>query len=223
MDKPYISVVVPVYNSEKSLAELQERIDGALSELFRYEVIYVNDGSKDGSLDVLLELRRRFPAVSVINRKKNRGQHEAVILGLRYAKGRLIVNLDDDLQHDPAFIPVLVRELEQGAYDIVYAAPKPARRSVGGIMRDALFDRMFNKDPRIRVSSFRVYTREQGKAVLSRLRGFNYFSALVFEGPVKARSIVLPVNPRKYGASNYSIVRLGVVFVKILIFYRRRK
>jgi dolichol-phosphate mannosyltransferase len=116
---PEISIVIPVYNEEESLPLLAAEIHGALRPLGRpYEVIYVDDGSTDGSPGVLLELARQDPATRVIRQRRNSGQTAALDAGFRFARGAIVVTLDADLQNDPADIPRLLAAMN-GGYDVV--------------------------------------------------------------------------------------------------------
>jgi dolichol-phosphate mannosyltransferase len=109
-----LSVVVPVYNERDSLPLLVAEIGGALSGADgRYEIVAVDDGSTDGSLDVLKALQRVHPELRIICFAENAGQSAAFTAGFRAARGRVVVTLDADLQNDPADIPGLVAELER--------------------------------------------------------------------------------------------------------------
>jgi glycosyltransferase involved in cell wall biosynthesis len=115
---PEISIVIPVYNEEESLPLLAAEIHGAMSPLGRpYEVIYVDDGSTDGSAGVLRELARQDPAVRVVRQRRNAGQTAALDAGFRFARGGIVVTLDADLQNDPADIPRLLDAMD--GYDVV--------------------------------------------------------------------------------------------------------
>jgi len=117
---PDLSVVFPVYNEEENLPILLEEIARALDPTGRpYEVIAVDDGSRDRSLSVLHELRAKYPQLRVLTFAKNSGQTAALDAGWRAARGRYVVSLDADLQNDPADIPAMLRRLEEGAVDMV--------------------------------------------------------------------------------------------------------
>jgi glycosyltransferase involved in cell wall biosynthesis len=117
--QPEISVVVPVYDEEANLPLLQREIATAMEGCGRsYECVYVDDGSRDRSLEVLLELRRADPRIRVVEFARNAGQTAALAAGFDHARGRVVVTLDADLQNDPADIPALVAKLEEG-FDIV--------------------------------------------------------------------------------------------------------
>ena len=116
--EPEISVVVPVYNEVENLAILHQRLSAVLQGLGRsYDVWYVDDGSEDGSLDLLRSLAQQDPHVRVIELARNFGQHAALLAGFSRAPGQVIVTLDADLQNPPEEIPKLLAALDQG-YDV---------------------------------------------------------------------------------------------------------
>jgi glycosyltransferase involved in cell wall biosynthesis len=115
---PEISVVIPVYNEEESLPLLAVEVQGALQATRRpYETIYVDDGSTDGSPEILRQLACEDSTVRVIRQRRNCGQSAALEAGFRFARGGVIITLDADLQNDPADIPRLLERLD--AYDVV--------------------------------------------------------------------------------------------------------
>jgi glycosyltransferase involved in cell wall biosynthesis len=127
-----ISVVTPVYNGEASIAELCRRLSDLLPQIAtEYEIILVNDGSRDRSWEIISELSSRFATVRGLNLMRNYGQHNALLCGIRAAKHGVIVTMDDDLQHSPEEIPRLLEQLEQG-FDVIYGAPKQEQH---GFMR----------------------------------------------------------------------------------------
>ena len=119
MAAPEISLVIPVYNEEENLPVLAAEIQGVMQNLGRpYEVIYVDDGSTDGSPQVLRRLARQDPAARIVCQRRNSGQSAAMDAGFRFARGGIVVTLDADLQNDPADIPRLLARLNEG-YDAV--------------------------------------------------------------------------------------------------------
>ena len=118
---PGVSVVVPVYNSGAGLPELVERIVRELEGRGDYEIIAVNDGSRDDSLAVLLKLASRYPRLRVIDLAKNAGQENAILAGFSILRYGYVVCMDDDLQHDPADIPRMLDVLIEKDLDIVFA------------------------------------------------------------------------------------------------------
>src|SRR5260370_2009602 len=118
-DAPDISVFLPVCNEEPNLRPLHEKLDRALAQLGRTaEIIYVDDGSSDGSLNVLRELAANDPRVRVIALRRNYGQTPAMAAGIDAARGRVLIPMDADMQNDPADIVRLLDKLDEG-YDVV--------------------------------------------------------------------------------------------------------
>ena len=106
-----LSVVIPVHNEEESIGNLINEIVAALSEKYQYEIVVVDDGSADQTLDTLLEIKQELTVLRVIKHLKNSGQSTAVRTGVQYAKSSWIATLDGDGQNDPADIPNLYNEL----------------------------------------------------------------------------------------------------------------
>ncbi len=117
---PDLSVVFPVYNEEENVPILLEEVARALDgKGWTYELVAVDDGSADRSLEVLRSLKSKYPTLRVITFEKNSGQTAALDAGWRAARGRFVVSLDADLQNDPADIPKMMKELERSASDMV--------------------------------------------------------------------------------------------------------
>jgi undecaprenyl-phosphate 4-deoxy-4-formamido-L-arabinose transferase len=149
---PSVSVVVPVYNEEANLDPLYARLAPVLEQSGRrYEVIFVDDGSTDRSLEKLRRLQHAHAAVRVISLNRNYGQHAAVFAGLDHARGDVIVTLDADLQNPPEEIPRLLAEVDRG-HDVVGGWRR--RR------RDSLFRRLLSRGMN-RLTSFMVGVRMQ--------------------------------------------------------------
>ncbi|HVN66824.1 MAG TPA: glycosyltransferase family 2 protein [Candidatus Sulfotelmatobacter sp.] len=111
-----LSIVVPVYNEQESLKELHDRLTAVLKPLnLHYEIIMVDDGSTDGSLAVIGELRRHDPRVKFLSFSRNFGHMIALTAGLDHAAGRAVITLDADLQHPPSLIPILIEKWRAGA------------------------------------------------------------------------------------------------------------
>ena len=130
-----VSVVVPVYRGENLVEPLVERLNRSLPAFAEgYEVILVNDGSPDASWGVIERLAEKYKWVRGIRLMRNYGQHNATLCGVRLARYEAIVTMDQDLQHPPEAIPLLLAELSNG-HDVVYGAPKKLPH---GFVRDLL-------------------------------------------------------------------------------------
>jgi undecaprenyl-phosphate 4-deoxy-4-formamido-L-arabinose transferase len=121
---PRVSAVIPVFNEEANLAELNERMTKALDSTGTpWELVYIDDGSADKSLEILSGFAAKDPRVRVVEFNRNYGQHAAVFAGLAQAKGDIVVTLDADLQNPPEEVPKLVAKMEEG-YDVVGSVRK---------------------------------------------------------------------------------------------------
>jgi undecaprenyl-phosphate 4-deoxy-4-formamido-L-arabinose transferase len=165
------SVIVPVYNGQATLSELVERLDKLLSRLSdTYEVILVNDDSPDQSWEMISALSKQYPHVRGIDLMRNYGQHNATLCGVRLARYEIIVTMDDDLQHPPEQLPLLLEKLAQG-YDVVYGVPKKLPhswwRNLGSsLIKLIIASAIGNKKMRY-VSAFRAFRTDLRQAVLT--------------------------------------------------------
>jgi glycosyltransferase involved in cell wall biosynthesis len=129
---PELSVIVPVYNGVSTLDALADRLRAVLEPLGTYEIVFVNDGSRDESWDVIARLAAERPNVRGIDLMRNYGQHNALLAGVRSARNDVVITLDDDLQNPPEEIPKLLAKLDEG-YDVVYGA---SSGRVHGLLRN---------------------------------------------------------------------------------------
>ncbi|GAB4011263.1 MAG: glycosyltransferase family 2 protein [Bdellovibrio sp.] len=116
----FISVVIPIYNEEENLPLLTERLVNVLSQYSKFEVIYVDDGSKDRSTQLIKEHSQKHPQIKLIKLSRNFGHQEAITAGLNYASGDAVIVMDGDLQDPPEVLPQFVDKWQEG-YDVVYA------------------------------------------------------------------------------------------------------
>jgi glycosyltransferase involved in cell wall biosynthesis len=206
-----ISVVVPVHNEERSVALLLDELRSALEPLGReWEVVFVDDGSTDGSFGALTRLHAANENVHVVRLRRNFGKAAALAAGFEEASGELIVTIDGDLQDDPAEIPRLLAKLDEG-FDLV--SGWKARRRDPWSRR--LLSRIFNAATS-RLSGLRLHDMNCGlKAYRAEVvRGLSLYGELHRFLPVLAhhrgfRIAALPVNhrPREHGRSRYGLER----------------
>lgn len=139
-----ISIVIPVYRGEKTLRELFERIQISLNRKYDYEIIFIYDGGKDASWEVIKDLHFSNPGIiRAYKFATNQGQHKALLYGLRLAKGDIIITMDEDLQHDPIDIPSMVQTLEEGEFDLLYGRFKDIKNTKVRILFSKLFRILF--------------------------------------------------------------------------------
>ena len=207
--QPDLSVVFPVYNEEENVPILLEEIARALGgQSWSYEIVAVDDGSSDRSLEVLRQSRARYPNLRVITFEKNSGQTAALDAAWRAARGRFIVSLDADLQNDPADIPAMMRKLQESGSDMVIGirvnrqdtwSKKVQSRIGNGVRNWITNDRITDTG-----CSLKLVRRE----AIERLRLFTgmhrFLPTLVRMQGYKV--VEMPVNhrPRRFGVSKYN-------------------
>jgi polyisoprenyl-phosphate glycosyltransferase len=148
---PEISVVIPVYNEEGNLLPLYERLASVLTESrFDYEIIFVIDGSRDSSLQVVCRLANEDPRVAVVELARNFGHQIAISAGLDYAKGRGVVVMDSDLQDPPEFLTDLISKWKEG-YDVVYAVRVKRKENIFKRAAYSFFYRLLNRTSNIQI------------------------------------------------------------------------
>ena len=208
-----ISVVVPVYNSELTLSELVKRLQPALAALAReYELVLVNDGSRDQSWKVVQELTRAFPWVRGINLMRNYGQHNALLCGIRAARFDILVTMDDDLQHPPEEIHKLLAKLDEG-FEVVYGFPEQERHGLlrdfaSGLTKLALQKSMGAETAR-HVSAFRAFRTQSREAFADYHSPFVSIDVVLTWATTRFVAIQVRHDPRKAGVSNYTF---GMLF-----------
>lgn len=207
-----VSVVVPVYNSALSLPTLVERLDSVLKHpCHQYEVILVNDGSRDASWSVIEHLCGRFPFVRGIDLMRNYGQHNALLVGIRAAQYEIIITMDDDLQHPPEEIPHLLTKLSEG-YDVVYGTPLREqhgfwRNLASQVTKLALQSAMGAEIAR-KVSAFRAFRTELCSAFANYQSPFVSIDVLLTWGSTRFAAVPVRHKPRRIGASSYTFGKL---------------
>lgn len=208
-----ISVVVPVYNSKETIQPLVERLISALSPLVEgYEIILVNDGSRDGSWEVIEAMARAHVEVRGFSLARNVGQHNAILAGVRAARYSLIVTLDDDLQHPPEEIATLLTALTPDV-DVVYGMPvrtkhSMARRFASWLLRRVLESVM--KSPIARdASAFRLFRTRLRDAFSNYQSPFVSIDVLLSWGTSRFQAARVNHHPRLIGSSTYSLRHLA--------------
>ncbi len=216
-----ISIVVPVYNSSDSLVRLVAEIENALSG-HDFEIIFVDDSSQDDSFEVLKELCSSSKKIRAIRLSRNYGQQNALLCGIRHSGGDFVVTMDDDLQHDPAYIKDMLSCIQKG-YDCIYAVSKVQKQSLyrkaGSKLTGLFFRAAFNLPKGAKVSSFRMMTRDAASKTGQCTESFVYISAVMLRFTKNILCIETAHRQRVYGSSNYSFKKLFMLFAKLAIYY----
>jgi glycosyltransferase involved in cell wall biosynthesis len=221
-----LSVVAPVYNEEESLILLHKQVSAALSRLGKnFEMIFINDGSSDGSYAALCRLAEEDPKVKVIDFRRNFGQTAAISAGFDHARGAVIIVMDADLQNDPADIPLLLNKLAEG-YDVASGWRKDRRdKEIGRIFISRLANWLIGLFTGVKLHdsgcSLKAYRAEIVRG--THLYGEMHRFIPALTSLMGARICEVPVthHARKFGKSKYGFSRtlkvlLDLITVKFL-------
>jgi len=208
----YLSVVIPVFNEEENLPELLDRLTATLVPLGKpYEIVLVNDGSRDRSLSLLQEASARDPHVVVVDFNRNYGQHAAVFAGFEACRGEIVVTLDADLQNPPEEIPKLVAKMEEG-YDVVGSVRVQRQDPLLRRVASRIINRMTAVATGVQLSDYGCMLRAYRRPVVKVLASSQEISTFI---PVLAdlyagRVTEIPVahDERHHGDSKYSFWKL---------------
>ncbi|HOU58463.1 MAG TPA: glycosyltransferase family 2 protein, partial [Kiritimatiellia bacterium] len=223
-----LSVVIPVYNEEPNVAVLAKKVHDALSAFGRtYEIILVDDGSRDASWERLCEAARTYPHFRLIRFRRNFGQTAAMSAGIDAAKHDVIVTLDADLQNDPADIPLLLAEMERNDYAVVSGWRKDRKdpfinRRLPSILANGLISRITGVHLHDYGCTLKAYRRNvlQGVRLYGEMHRF--IPALCSWVGGEIAEVVVSHHPRVAGKSKYGIGRtfrviLDLFTVKFLL------
>ena len=222
--RPGVSIIIPVYDSEKTLDLLVSAIQSVFSpEDPNWEILMIDDRSSDNSWGNICGLSRQVPALRGIRLDKNYGQQNAICCGLSEARFDKSVTMDDDMQHAPSEIPALISCLELGGFDVVYGISRERHhnwyRNIGSRFLNFLFEKSLEKPVGIGISSFRALRTDLGKQIASAASGFVYVSAATFRRTKKAGNVKTGHSRRQFGKSNYSLRRLIAIVMNICLYY----
>lgn len=206
-----LSIVIPVYNSEEIIFKLHERLIDTLSRMTNdFELILVNDGSTDNSWEKLKELASSDPHVKAILFRKNYGYDNAVMAGLRLAKGNFVVVMDDDLQHEPEDMPNLLIEIKKG-FDVVYVNFKKKEYSIfknlASWLNGKIAQLIINKPKKLYLSAFKILHKEIVSEIIKYDGPFPYIDGLIFQVTSSIHQIMGIHHERLSGKSNFSLRR----------------
>jgi len=218
---PHLSLIIPVYNEEQSLPILFGRLREALGGL-DHEVIFVNDGSRDGSFAVLRAECQREPRFKAIDFRRNFGQTAAINAGIQHARGEVLVLMDSDLENDPADIPKLLAKLDEG-FDVVsgWRRDRWQGQFLTRKLPSMLANRLISSIGGVKLNDYgctlKAYRRDviQGVPLYGQMHRFipvycSWQGGRVGELPVTYR-------PRQFGKSNYGLFRTYKVLLDLLL------
>ena len=209
------SVVVPVYNSEHTLEDLYSRLKNVFeNELHEdFELILVDDSSKDSSFRIMQKLRSQDKRVRIIQMAKNFGQHPALLCGFSYVRGEFVITMDDDLQHPPEELPKMIRTLnERPDVDVILARYEGRKhnfiRRLGTRISVWATSRMLGKDPELEITSFRLMRRFIVDAIVKNSIHLPQIGNLLVQTSNRIINVSVRHDSRAFGKSGYSFRRL---------------
>jgi glycosyltransferase involved in cell wall biosynthesis len=216
-----LSIVIPVYNGADSIGELIDRIS-ELQIAGGHEIVLVNDGSTDGSLAVCQALieKARMP-MTLVNLSRNYGEHNAVMAGLRHARGAHIVTMDDDLQNPPEEVQHLLSFAQSSGREVVYTyyddKQHAAWRNLASRFTNRVADFVLDKPGGLYLSSFRCMTAFVARQVTRYEGPFPYIDGLILQVTHDVDRLLVRHYPRTAGASNYTMRRLLRLWMNMFV------
>jgi polyisoprenyl-phosphate glycosyltransferase len=223
MNTPKYSIVVPVFNGKDSLAELFEGIRDVMDrEKESFEVVFVDDNSLDESWEVLTALKEKYPdQVTAVGFNKNFGQHNATFCGFSFARGKMIITIDDDLQTPPEEIEKLIKTYRETEADLVYGIYRHKKHSsVRNIQSHSLkrTSQMLHDSPG-EGSSFRLIRSELVKKILHHDQNFIFLDEVFYWYTDSIEFTDVRHMPRKYKESGYSTGKLLGMAANLALYY----
>jgi glycosyltransferase involved in cell wall biosynthesis len=214
MNGASISVIIPVYNSQGTLETLCAQLQSVLTASgLPYELILINDGSPDRSWEVIQKLAEQQPNVVGIDLTRNYGQHNALLCGIRAAQHSVVVTMDDDLQHPPREIPLLLNKLAEG-HDVVYGVPERQQhgwwRDGSSIVTKLALRHIMGAATARKVSAFRAFRTHLRDAFAAYRSPFISIDVLLSWATTRFAAVPVQHEPRRVGRSNYTLHKLIV-------------
>jgi glycosyltransferase involved in cell wall biosynthesis len=215
-----LSVVVPLLDEQDNLPSLHEQITRALKGRYEYEIVFVDDGSTDGSFAILKNLHASDPHVRVVRFRRNFGQTAALSAGFAHARGEVVVAMDADLQNDPADIPMLVAKLDEG-YDVVSGwrkkrQDKALTRRLPSMMANWLISRV----TQVKLHDFGCTLKAYRREVLTETKLYGemhrFIPALASWSGAKVTECVVHHRPRTAGKAKYGLERTVKVVLDLI-------
>jgi glycosyltransferase involved in cell wall biosynthesis len=221
--QPTFSAVIPVYNSAQIVAKTVARTIAVFEELGDpYEILLVNDGSRDDSWEVIRGQAEQHPHVISIDLLKNYGQHNAVLCGMVHSRGDWVITLDDDGQNPPEEIHRLVDKAREG-HDLVFAQFKHKRhgpiRRLGSRVVKWMNGKVFHQPKELELTNFRIIRRDVVERMCAYRTGYPYVQGLALMFSSRRANVETEHHAREIGKSNYGPVKIAELLMRILFNY----
>lgn len=220
--KPYLSVIIPFYNEVENIEELLKRVFEVLRGMgISFEVIAVDDGSSDGSTELLKRLKGNFKELRVVVFRRNFGQSAAMTAGFDLSRGKIVVTMDGDLQNDPRDIPRLVEAIEEG-YDVVTGWRKDRKDAlISRLLPSKVANWIIGKATGVRLHdygcSLKAYRQEVAKNLLLYGDLHRFIPVLAELQGARIKEVVVTHHPRTRGKSKYGIGRTYRVLLDLIL------
>lgn len=220
----YLSVIIPIYDERDNIAPLHESLTGVLLGLGReYEIIFVDDGSNDGSGEILDTLADRDKKVRVIHLRRNYGQTAAIMAAISHSQGGVIIPMDGDLQNDPADIPRLLTKLDEG-FDVVSGWRKDRKdKAITRLLPSRAANWIISWIMGVKLHDYGCTLKAYRREVIKNVRLYGEMHRFIpiyaaWEG-AKVGELAVSHNARKHGVSKYGLGRVIRVMLDILVLY----
>lgn len=206
-----ISIVVPLLNESQSLNELHHRLVKVMGRLGRtFEIIYIDDGSTDGSLDILRTIHSKDRRVKVVSFRRTYGKSAALAVGFEEAQGDVIVTIDADLQDDPDEIPALIEKLESG-YDLVSGWKKHRKDPISKTLPSRVFNLLVRLVTGLKLHDINCGLKVYRREVTSQFKLYGqlhrFLPIFAFKEGYRVGEVVVKHHPRRYGKTKYGVRR----------------
>ena len=226
-----VSIIIPFLNECKTLEELARQIELAIGgQPFRYEIIFINDGSTDGGADLVRSMCARDPRIRLVNLMRNFGKAAALSAGMAYSRGDVVISMDADLQDDPKELLRFLSEVDAG-YDVISGWKQvrndPLSKTIPSKMFNYLIQKTFALNLHDINCGFKAYTRAATKALNLYGELHRFTPALLHAHGFSVKEIPVNHNPRRFGTSKYGFSRfikglLDLITVVLLTRYQAR-
>ncbi len=222
-----LSIIIPVYNSEKILPILSQSIFKNISnEMKKFEIIFVNDFSHDNSWKIISKLAKKKKYIKGIDLKKNYGQHYAIFVGLKYAKGEKIICMDDDMQHDPSYLKSIFKKLKEGN-EVCYVRYLARKHNMLKVfiswLNNIISSYLMSKSSTIYTSSFKGFNKIIRNRIIKNSSDFVFLDYWIISYGKKIKIIDVNHKKRLEGDTNYKFRQLITLWSNMIFLIDSRK